>query len=100
MGIKRIPGQTKRLLTDIFRSDIKQLFIKDSLVNRDVVCRLPPETGRPPDVAARLLKLAYGMNDVPRRWWNILDKALRTNGMIPTRTDRCCYVLFSIQSRE
>ena len=35
-----------------------------------------------------------------RRWWNILDKALRTYGMVPTRADRCCYVLYSIQSRE
>ena len=41
-----------------------------------------------------------GVNDAPRRWRNILDKALRTHGMIPTRTDRCCYVLCSIQSRE
>ena len=40
------------------------------------------------------------MNDAHRRWWNILDKALRTYGMIPTRADRCCYVLCSIQSRE
>ena len=27
-------------------------------------------------------------------------KALRTYVMIPTRADRCCYVLYSIQSRE
>ena len=40
------------------------------------------------------------MNDAPRRWWNIPEKALRTYGMIPTRADRCCYVLHSIQSRE
>ena len=29
-----------------------------------------------------------------------LDKALRTHGMIPTRADRFCYVLYPIQSRE
>ena len=40
------------------------------------------------------------MNDAPRRWWNILDKALCSYGMVPTRGDRCCYVLCSIQSRE
>ena len=41
------------------------------------------------------------MNDaLPRRWWNILDKALRSHGMVPTRADRCCYVLYSIQSSE
>ena len=36
----------------------------------------------------------------PRRWWNILDKALCSYSMVPTRADRCCYVLYSIQSRE
>ena len=35
------------------------------------------------------------MNDAPRRWWNILDKALCSDGMIATRADRCCYVLYS-----
>ena len=40
------------------------------------------------------------MNDAPRRWWNVLNKALRSNGMVPTRADRCCYVLYSSQSRE
>ena len=54
----------------------------------------------PPYIAARLKKPAYGMNDAPRRWWNILDKALRSCGMVPTRADRCCYVLYSLQSRK
>ena len=36
----------------------------------------------------------------PQRWWNILDKALRSYGMVPTRADRCCYVLYSLQSRK
>ena len=40
------------------------------------------------------------MNDAPRRWWNILDKALCSYGMVLTRADRCCYVLYSKQSRE
>ena len=40
------------------------------------------------------------MNDAPRRWWNILDKALRSYDMVPTRADRCCYVLYSIESRQ
>ena len=31
---------------------------------------------------------------------NILDKALRSYGMVPTRADRCCYVLYSLQSRK
>ena len=40
------------------------------------------------------------MNDAPRRWWNILDKALRSYGMIPTRADRCCYVLYEENKKE
>ena len=69
-------------------------------MNRDVVCQLPPEAGHPLYVAARLKKLAYGMIDASRRWWNILDKALCSCGMVHPRADRCCYVLYSIQSRE
>ena len=40
------------------------------------------------------------MNDAPRHWWCILDKALCSYGMVPTGADRCCYVLYSIQPRE
>ena len=69
-------------------------------VNRDVVCQLPPEAGHPPYFAAAQKKFAYGMNDAPRRWWNILHKALCSHGMVPTRVDRCCYVLSSLQSRK
>ena len=69
-------------------------------MNRDVVCQLPPEAGHPPYIAARLKNSAYGMNEASRRWWNILDKALCCYGMFPTRADRCCYVLYSTQSRE
>ena len=46
-------------------------------MNHDVVCQVPPEAGHPPKIAARLTKPAYGVNDAPRRWWSILDKALR-----------------------
>ena len=69
-------------------------------MNRDVVCWLPPGAGHLPYIAARLKKPAYGMNDAPRRWWNILDKALRGCDMVPRRADRCCYVLYSTQPRE
>ena len=41
--------------------------------------------------AARRKKPAYGMNDAP---------AVRGYGMLPTRPDRCCYVLYSSQSRK
>ena len=40
------------------------------------------------------------MNDAPRRCWNILDKALHSYGMDPTRADRCCSLLYSANSRE
>ena len=34
-----------------------------------------------------------------RRWCNILDQAVCSLGMVPTRADPCCYVLYSTQSR-
>ena len=87
---------------DLFHIDLKTASLQGQSydVNRDVVCQLPTEAGHPPYIAARLMKPADGMNDALPRWWNILDTALRTYGMIPTRADRCCYVLYSIQSRE
>ena len=87
---------------NIFHIDLKTAVLQRQSygVNRDVVCQLPPEAGHPPYVAARLQKPAYGTNDALRRWWNILDKALCSHGMVPTRADRCCYVLYSTQSRE
>ncbi|OLP86666.1 hypothetical protein AK812_SmicGene32182 [Symbiodinium microadriaticum] len=36
----------------------------------------------------------YGLNDAPRRWWNRLDKFLRSVGLEPTRADRCTYVAY------
>ena len=85
---------------DLFHIDLKTAFLQGQSydVNRDVVCQLPPEAGHPPYIAARLKKPAYGMNDAPRRWWNILDKALCSYGTVPMRADRCCYVLYSTQS--
>ena len=87
---------------NIFHIDLKTAFLQGQSydVNRDVVCQLPPEAGHPPYIAARLGKPAYGRNDAPRRWWNILDKALRSYGMVPTRADRCCSLLYSANSRE
>ena len=29
---------------------------------------------------------------MPRRWWNILVRALCSCGMVPTRAERCCFV--------
>ena len=79
----------------IFHIDLKTDFLQGQSygVNRYVVSQLPPEAGNPRYITARLKKPAYGMNDAPRRWWNILDTALRSYGMVPTRADRCCYGL-------
>ena len=86
---------------NVFHIDLKTAFLQGQSygVNRDVVCQLLPEAGHPPKIAARWKKPAYGMNDAPRRWWNILDKVLCSCGMVPTRADRCCYVLYSTQTR-
>ena len=40
-----------------------------------------------------MTKSAYGLNDAPRKWWDRLDRSLRAKGLIPTRADRCTYVL-------
>ena len=58
------------------------------------MCQLPPEAGLPDYIGARLKKFAYGLNDAPRLWWNKLDRKLRGYGLVPTRADRCCYVLY------
>ena len=47
---------------------------------------------------ARLKKPGYGLNDAPRRWWQIIDKALLDCGLVPTRADRCTYVLYDSTS--
>ena len=85
---------------NMFHIDLKTAFLQGQSygVNRDIVCQLPPEAGHPPDIAARLKKLAYRMNDASRCWWNIMDKALCSYGMVPTRADRCCYVFYSNQT--
>ena len=85
---------------NIFTSIFNQIFLQGQSKsnNRDVVCQLTREAGHPPYIAARLKKLSYGMNDAPRHWWNVLDKALCSYGMIPTRAYRCCYVLYSTQT--
>ena len=81
---------------NLFHMDLKTAFLQGEAYDqsRDVVCQLPPEAGYPSYIGARLKEAACGMNDAPRRW-NILDKALRKYGMVPTRADRCCYVLYS-----
>ena len=64
-----------------------------------VACQLPPGIGYPSHIGAKLKKAAFCMNDAPRRWWDILDKALESYGMILIRADRCCCVSYD-QKRE
>ena len=79
---------------NLFHLDFKTAFLQGQScdVNRDDVCQLPPEAGYPPYIAARLKKPAYGMNDAPRRWWNVLDRALCCYGVVLARADRFRYV--------
>ena len=62
--------------------------------SRSVVVQLPPDVGLPTWMVGLCLRPVYGLNDAPRRWWNRLDKFLRSVGMEPTRADRCTYVAY------
>lgn len=66
--------------------------------SQDVICQNPLEAGHPSWIAARMKKPAYGLNDAPRCWWSIVDKALLSYGLVPTRADRCTYVLYGKKS--
>ena len=83
----------------IFHMDLKTAFLQGEAYDqtRDIICQIPPEMGYPPHIGARMKKLAYGLNDAPHRWWNILDSALRSYGLVPTRADRCTYVYYGKQ---
>ena len=87
---------------DLYHVDLRTAFLQGEAYDhlRDIICQLPSEAGHPPYIAARLKRPAYGLNDAPRRWWNIIDKALREYGMVPTRADRCCYVLHSTKATK
>ena len=77
--------------------DIKTAFLQGDRYDdtRNVLTALPKEAGYPPYMAARMKKPAYGLNDAPRRWFNIIDASLRNYECVPTRGDRCTYVLYS-----
>ena len=61
---------------DLYHVDLRTAFLQGEAYDhlRDVICQLPSEAGHPPYIAARLKRPAYGLNDAPRRWWNIIDK--------------------------
>ena len=82
---------------DLFHLDLKTAFLQGehyNLSSRSVVVQLPPDIGLPPWMVGLCLRPVYGLNDAPRRWWNRLDKFLRSVGMEPTRADRCTYVAY------
>ena len=81
--------------------DLKTAFLQGEEfdASRDVICQLPPEAGEPWWKAARMKKPGYGLNDAPRRWWNKIDTSLRSYGLVPTRADRCCYVLYKDKTK-
>ena len=81
---------------DLFHIDLKTAFLQGEAYDetRDIICELPKEAGLPWYTCARMKKPAYGLNDAPRRWWNIVDEKLRSYHLQPTRADRCCYVLY------
>ena len=87
---------------NLMHVDLKTAFLQGEAFDetRDIVCQLPPEAGQPPWIGARMVKPAYGLNDAPRRWWNVIDGALLHYGMTPTRADRCCYVYYSSKEKS
>jgi hypothetical protein len=81
---------------DLYHMDLKTAFLQGVAYDstRDIICELPKESGHPWYMGARMKKPAYGLNDAPRKWWNIVDGKLRSYGLEPTRADRCTYVLY------
>ena len=63
---------------DLFHMDLKTAFLQGEAYDetRDIICQIPPEYGYPPYIGACLKRPGYGLNDAPRRWWQIIDKAL------------------------
>ena len=81
----------------MFHLDLKTAFLQGKtydLGTRSVVAQLPPAIGLPPWLVGICLRPVYGLNDAPRRWWNRLDRFLRSIGLEPTRADRCTYVAY------
>ena len=83
----------------LFHMDLKTAFLQGEAYDesRDVICQISSELGSSPYMAARLKKLGYGLNDAPRKWWNVVDKSLTSYGLVPTRADRCTYILYGSQ---
>ena len=86
---------------DIIHIDLKTAFLQGESYDssRNIICELPKELGQPWYMVAKMKKPAYGLNDAPRRWFNVVDSHLRSAGCVPTRGDRCTYVLYSQKAK-
>ena len=87
---------------DLYHMDLKTAILQGEAYDepRDIICQIPPECGYPPHIGAKMKKSAYGLNDAPRRWWQVVDKALLSYGMVPSRADRCTYILYDDNIRK
>ena len=96
-GFRCVAQQAAIAGWDLYHMDLKTAFLQGETYDesRDIICQIPAECGYPPHIGAKMKKSAYGLNDAPRRWWQVVDKALLSYGLIPTRADRCTYILYS-----
>ena len=96
-GFRLAASAAANNLWDLYHMDLKTAFLQGQAYDdsRNVLCELPKEAGQPWYIAAWMKKPAYGLNDAPRRWWNVVDEKLRSYGLVPTRADRCTYVLYN-----
>ena len=80
---------------NIFHDDLKTDFFQGQFyeLNRDTACELTSEADHHLYIVARLKTLSRCRNDVPRYWWNILDKTHSRYDIVPTRADPYCHVL-------
>ena len=98
-GCRCATQQAANLGWDLYHMDLKTTFLQGEAYDetRDINCEIPKECGYPPHMGARMKQSAYGFNDAPRRWWQVVDKALLCHGLVPTRADRCTYILYGDQ---
>ena len=82
--------------------DIKAAFLQGETYddNRNLIVQLPPEAGHPWYMVARMNKPAYVLVEASRRWFNVLDTKLRSYDLVPTRADRCTFVLYAKEARK
>ena len=95
-GFRLAVQQAANKSWNLFHMDLKTAFLQGEAYDntRDIICQVPPEMGYPPYIVALMKKPAYGLNDAPRRWWNVVDAATKKFGLVPTRADRCTYVYY------